>query len=272
MTLHFIRPWILIGIPVVLLVWFLWRKFSDPMRGWKNVMDPELLAAMTEGSVSRWLGWSRLFAWLLAVVAIAGISFRPEPSPFSDDPAPVMILLKADESMLVEDVLPNRMERARLKAFDFSKLRNGRPTGLIAYAGSAHLVLPPTRDTDVVADMAGHLAPDIMPEPGNNLQAAINLAEKQLIKTGGSIVVMTDSVSTFEAKHPVAILAVSKNEIDGAILLTADSDDIEKLDRRTGGSLTAVNAEGQTRWAEAGYWLVPILGLIVLAQFRRDSE
>ncbi|NUB16254.1 hypothetical protein GAY28_29230, partial [Azospirillum brasilense] len=48
---------------------------------------------------------------------------------------------------------PARPERAREKMADLLALREGAPTGLIAYAGSAHLVLPPTPDASVVDSM-----------------------------------------------------------------------------------------------------------------------
>lgn len=272
MTLHFIRPLVLFGIPLVLLVWFLWKRANDPLRGWRMAMDPDLLNAVVMGNSKQAIGLGRLVAWLLAILAVAGPTWRPEPSPFSDDPSPVMILLKANASMNREDFLPSRLERARLKVIDFSKVRNGRPTGLIAYAGTAHLVLPPTRDTEVVGTMAGHISSDIMPEPGNNLNAAIQLAEKTMKETGGSIVVVADTFPSHESKLPVHTLAVSRTKVKGAVMISPDATDIETLDRKTKGSMISATAEGKTRWAEAGWWLVPILGIFALASFRRTAE
>ena len=88
---------------------------------------------------------------------------------------------------------PSRMERARLKIADFAAERKGRPLGLIAYSGSAHLVLPPTRDTSVVAAMAAEIGPAVMPRPGHDLVAALRLAARTLGECGGSIVVLADA-------------------------------------------------------------------------------
>ena len=271
MNFHFIRPLVLFGLPFVLLIWFVSKRTRDPLRGWRQAVDPDLLHAVTLGGSKQASGFGRLGAWLLAVLAIAGPTWRPEPSPFSDDPSPVMILLKADESMNRDDFMPSRLERAQLKAVDFSKVRNGRPTGLIAYAGTAHLVLPPTRDTEVVGTMAGHIRPDIMPEPGDDLNAAIKLAERTMKDTGGSIVVMADAFPTYESKLPVHQLAVSRTKIKGAVMIAPDAEDIETLDHKTEGSMISATAEGKTRWAEAGWWWVPILGLLSLLQFRRTA-
>lgn len=274
MNFHFIRPLVLLGLPIIILIGWLWRRAHDPLRSWRGVMDPELLDAMTEsgGTDSSRRGIGMLLAWLLALFAVAGPTWKPEPSPFSDDPSPVMILLKADESMNRDDFSPSRMERARLKVIDFSEIRNGRPTGLIAYAGTAHLVLPPTRDTEVVGTMAEYVSPEIMPEPGNNLNAAIQLAEKILTETGGSIVVITDSASPYESNLPVHLLAVSRTEIKQAVMITADLADVETLDRKTKGSIVEASGDGKVRWSEAGYWFVPVLILFSLVQFRRDAE
>lgn len=276
MSIHFIRPYVFLAAPVLVLLWWLWRRAHDPLRGWRQVMEPELLAAMVvDGKANQpWRGIGLLAAWLLALLAIAGPTWKPEPSPFSDDPLPVMVLLKADESMKATDLAPSRMERARLKVADFADARQGRPLGLIAYAGTAHLVLPPTRDTALTATMAESIGPEIMPVPGDNLPAAIRLAEQVLEKTGGSIVVLADSVPDFESRLLVHILAVARETNNRkATLITADSSDIETLVRKTTGAAVAVADDGQNvRWAESGYWLVPILGIFALLPFRRTTS
>jgi Ca-activated chloride channel homolog len=293
---HFIRPaWLLLAL-VVPWVWWLVRTSQDPLRGWRSAMDRELLAAMTVGedARSRWRGSSVLVAWLLAVVAVAGPTWRPEPSPFADDPVPVVLVLKADQTMDLTDLAPSRMERARLKIADFARERKGLPLGLIAYAGSAHLVLPPTRDTSVIAAMAAEISPAIMPQSGDDLAGALHLAARTLGDTGGSIVVLADTAPfTGEAalrafgssnQLPVHFLAVARantpelgavNDAAAAIgasvqPMTPDSADIVSLVRRTAKAPVAIAATGSgTRWAEAGWWLVPVLAWISLGSFRR---
>jgi Ca-activated chloride channel family protein len=179
---HFIRPGWLLLLPLVLLIWRYWQKSQDPLRGWRSVMEQELLAALTVGkrANSNWRDALMLIVWLIAVLAIAGPTWRPEPSPFADDPIPVMIVLKASEIMDLTDMVPSRMERARLKVADFAAERQGQPLGLMAYAGSAHLVLPPTRDTHIVATMAAEISPTIMPKSGDDLINALEMAKQAL--------------------------------------------------------------------------------------------
>ena len=296
---HFIRPIWLLLVPVVVWVWWLIRKSNDPFRNLRKVVSPELLDAMIVGQDenNRWRGAGLLVAWLLATIAVAGPAWRPELSPFADDPMPVMLLLSASETMDESDLIPSRMERARLKIVDFANERKGQPLGLIAYAGTSHLVLPPTRDTSVVATMAAEISPAIMPKPGDDLSAALTLAANTLGDSGGSIVVVADTVpggnqqqlSEFRSDHrlPVHFLAVARadtpEEADlraaaaplnaTVTMLTPDGKDVDVLVRRTARAPVAVAATGDgTRWAEAGWWLTPLIAVLVLIAFRREES
>src|SRR5262249_62142463 len=94
-----------------------------------------------------------------------GRGWQQAASPFAQAARPGMFVLKVTPSMLGRDLAPTRLDRAREKMADLLKLREGVPTGLVAYAGSAHLVLPPTPDAAVIAAMAAALAPAGTPGP-----------------------------------------------------------------------------------------------------------
>src|SRR5262245_18149100 len=130
-------------------------------------------------------------------MALTGPTWRLEPSPFASAQRPAKVLLKVTQSMLATDLAPTRLDRAREKIADLLAMRAGAPTGLIAYSGSAHLVLPPTPDGDVVLAMVKALSPDIMPRDGDRLADAVTAATKILQdgNQGGSIVVFADSVA-----------------------------------------------------------------------------
>lgn len=295
---HFIRPAWLLLMPLVVGLWWVWLRYSDPLRGWRQQIAPELLKALTVGGESgqrptaQWL----LVVWLLAVVAIAGPTWRLTPSPFADDASPLMIVLKADISMEQPDPAPSRLERARLKIADLAEARKGQPLGLIVYAGSAHLVLPPTRDTAVVAGMAAEVGPDIMPVPGDRLDLALREAGRVLAAggQGGSIVVLADSVDTdsvplqavaADVSQSVQFLAVNSPESseDNALRGAARTlgahvepfdmggRDVAAVVRRAAHTPVAQVGGQGGHWQEAGYWLVPLLALAVLASFRRKE-
>ena len=289
---HFLRPAWLLAIPLTVGAWWLIRRARDPFRGWRSVMDRELLEGMAESGSSRH-HWQDDFPFLAAILlslAVAGPAWRQEPSPFADDPAPVLLLLRADETMALSDLPPSRLERAQLEIADLADARKGQPTGLLAYAGSPHLVLPPTRDTGVVADMAANISPAIMPRPGEDLSSALRLADRTLAETGGSLVIVADTALPFSGENPTAlplyILAIARDdtpELDSirstaaaldaeVILMTADDSDTQKLARKTAQApIRIAGDEAGTRWAEDGWWLIPLVVLLWLGTFRREE-
>lgn len=296
---HFIRPAWLLLTPLAIGLWWLWQRQSDPLRGWREQIAPELLEALVVGRESGKSGsaWWLLVAWLVAIIAIAGPTWRLEPSPFAADATPLMILLKAGVSMMQPDPAPSRLERARLKIADLGEARKGQPLGLIAYAGSAHLVLPPTRDTAIVAKMAAEIGPEIMPTPGDRVDLALQEAARVLAegKQGGSIVVLADAVDTEPAalaalrkdiSIPVQFLAINSPESSqndslraaaktlGADVepITVEDQDIAAIVRNAASAPVAKRGEQSERWQEAGYWLVPLLGMVVLVSFRREEQ
>ncbi|QGJ68773.1 TPR domain protein in aerotolerance operon [Planctomycetales bacterium 10988] len=297
---HFIRPLWLLLIPLAVLLWWLWQQRSSALRGWQEQMDPELLRVLVVGQKPvnhRFAAWI-LVAWILTTIAVAGPTWRLEPNPFVGDAQPLMILLKADTSMLQPNLSPTRLERAQLKIADLAKLRKGQPLGLIAYAGSAHLVLPPTRDTEIVAEMAAELSPEIMPVQGDRVDLALQKAAKILKDqdSGGTVLVIADSATIdpnqlqknlpAEMRLPVQFLALADPDSsetqslrDAAKPLRAtvqnisiDDEDITaitNLAERT--AATSIVGES-SRWQEAGYWLTPLLALIVAFSFRREKR
>jgi Ca-activated chloride channel family protein len=82
--------------------------------------------------------------------------------------------------MRTNDLQPTRLDRARFKILDLVALRSGSRTGLIAYAGSAHVAMPPTKDVEVIKPFLESFDPAIMPSPGANASAVLPLAQALL--------------------------------------------------------------------------------------------
>lgn len=294
-TFHFQRPlWLLALLPAAAL-WLIERRGSDATQQWRGIIDPALLPYLLVGAdrhrriaPSDWL----FLAWIVATAAVAGPAWQREPSPFAQAKPAVAVVLKVTPSMLTEDLAPTRLDRARQKLADITAAREGASTALIAYAGSAHLVLPATPDSGVVLDLAKALSPRIMPKEGEDLAGALALAGRTLAGSadGGSILVMADTIAPEAAgdlartRGPaVTLLALVPPETDtsgvadaaramGAttIATTPDRADVAAVVRRldSGDAAAGVAGEGE-HWREAGYWLTPLLALLALFWFRR---
>ena len=75
---------------------------------------------------------------------------------------------------------PTRLDRARFKLLDLISARTGARTALIAYAGSAHVVMPPTVDAAVIKPFLESLDPAIMPSGGASAATVLPLARRLL--------------------------------------------------------------------------------------------
>ncbi|KAB1072518.1 VWA domain-containing protein [Methylobacterium planeticum] len=295
-ALHVERPWWLLLLLPALLLWFLEERVSETDERWRGVIDPALLRHLLVGrEPSSRAGPNALLilAWILATIAVAGPAWELEPSPFADAEPPVMIVLKVTPSMTTADLSPSRLDRARQKLADLVSLREGAATGLIAYSGASHLVLPPTPDGAVVLDLAKALSPEIMPKDGDDLAGAVTLADVILVgrRRGGSILVMADTVTGEQVSrlagakltHPATILALLPPDQDPGrledaeralhadlVATTVGQADVDaiagRLDRA--GRIEDVAGEGR-HWKDAGYWLTPVLALLTLLWFRR---
>jgi Ca-activated chloride channel homolog len=187
---------------------------------------------------------------------------------------------------------PNRLARAVQKIHDLLAQRPGAKTALIAYEGSAHVVVPVTTDSGIINTFAAALDPKIMPADGDVPADALRLADQALVSAGaGSILWITDSIAPEqraelaswrkESKLPVRLLAplyggpelaqvrdVAKAVDASYVRLTTDNADIDELARAAKFS-TVKTGEGGGPWEESGYWLMLLLAILMLPFARR---
>jgi len=92
----------------------------------------------------------------------------------------VLLAVDCSKSMLTADVLPNRLERAKLAISDLAAKLPGDRLGLIAFAGDAFLQCPLTLDHDAFLDALRDLDTDTIPRLGTDIATAINEASDAL--------------------------------------------------------------------------------------------
>ncbi len=140
------RPeWLWALLPAVILALLLWRARGQS-GNWRSVIAPELLPYLlgqeAGGSRGQWLLPTLLLAWCLAAVAAAGPSWRQIAQPIHQKQDALVLVLDLSYSMRAQDMAPSRIDRARQKLLDLLERRREGVTGLIAYAGDAHIVTP----------------------------------------------------------------------------------------------------------------------------------
>lgn len=95
----------------------------------------------------------------------------------------IMILLDVSRSMLAEDVVPNRLERAKLDMKDLVQVianEGGHRLGLVVFAGRASLQCPLTRDYAFFLQRLNKVGPDTVGRGGTLIGDAIRQALRGL--------------------------------------------------------------------------------------------
>jgi Ca-activated chloride channel family protein len=220
---HFLRPaWLVLLIPAVLLP-LAWLRRNSVRARWRNLIDPALLEHLIVGETKRRVIQPvHTLALLLGIgaLAAAGPSWQQERLPFNQDKAPLVVVLELAHSMDATDVPPTRLERAKQKVLDLARARKGARTGLVVFASTGHLVVPPTDDPAMLELYVPALSPALMPRDGKNATAGLDAAERLLANdpAAGTIVFMSDGFDTNQTgafvqkakalRHPLLWLAV----------------------------------------------------------------
>jgi len=197
-TLHLLRPqwlWALLALPLLFGLWRVRRRRSSV---WRENVDPHLLAHLLVergGARSRW-GWSiAALAYVLAVLALAGPSWRQTPQPLWQSRMPLVVAIDLSSAALAADLPPSRLAQARAKLSRLLRERQGGQVALVAFADDAFTVAPLTEDTGNVALFLDALSPEVMPIDGQRLDRAIAWSAQLLKQSGfdrGRILVMSD--------------------------------------------------------------------------------
>ncbi|MEN6540221.1 MAG: colicin transporter, partial [Mizugakiibacter sp.] len=202
---HFLRPWWLLALLALPPLLALLARALRGEGALARLADPALLPALLERDAGGRRGALALVALVgaLAVLALAGPAWERLPAPVYRNQAVRVVALSLAPNMLAQDVKPDRLTRARYKVRDLLEAgRDGR-SALIAYAGDAFLVAPPTRDVDTVLEQIDALTPDVMPVQGDAPARAIDLGAALIRRAGAAggdlVLVASDADAAAEA-------------------------------------------------------------------------
>ena len=197
-ALHLLRPqwlWALLALPLLLGLWRVRRRRTSV---WRENVDAHLLPHLLVergGARARWGAWVAGLAYVLAVLALAGPSWRQSPQPLWQSRTPLVVAVDLSGAALAADLPPSRLAQARAKLSTLLRERQGGQVALVAFADDAFTVAPLTEDAANVALFLDALSPDVMPVDGQRADRAIEWSAQLLRQSGfdrGRILVMTD--------------------------------------------------------------------------------
>ena len=186
----------LAAIPVMLLLFFLLLRWKKKVV--KKIGDAQLVKQMIKGFSASLFSLKFilvLIAFALCVAAVADL-VSPQGTRIIDRKGiDVMIALDVSNSMLADDIKPNRLERAKqLVSKIIDKLSNNR-IGLVIFAGRAYIQMPITADHSAAKMYLSAVSTDDVPTQGTVISqalktcyAAFNTKEKKY----RSVILITD--------------------------------------------------------------------------------
>ncbi|MCI2243046.1 tetratricopeptide repeat protein [Xanthomonas sp. PPL568] len=258
-ALHLLRPewlWALLLLPLLGWSWWRRRRRRDI---WRRTVDPHLLPHLlargdAKGRAGLLLG---ALGYALAVLALAGPSWRQEQQPLWQARTPLVIALDLSAQIDARDLPPSRLLQARAKLARLLHERAGGEVALLAYAGEPYTVAPLTDDAANVGLFLDALSPQVMPVAGQRTDLAIDWAAQLLRQAGfsrGDILVLSDQADA-QAQQAAAHAAGQGYQVSALGLGTAQGaayrDDQGRLAHAQldAGSLRALATAGTGRYA-----------------------
>lgn len=183
-------------IPILLgvIIWYLGSK----KRTLRRFGNPDLLEQLMP-DVARGKPYTKYILILISlagiIVALARPQFGSKLKEVKREGIELVIALDVSNSMLAEDIHPNRLERAKQAISNLIDRLEDDKMGLIVFAGDAYIQLPITTDYSAAKIFLSTLSTDIVPKQGTAIGTAIDLASRsftQDTKAGKAIIVITD--------------------------------------------------------------------------------
>lgn len=149
-------------------------------------------------------------AWTLAALAASG-PFMTTQLPDTTAQASgidIAVAIDISPSMSVQDIPPNRLERAKLELRDIVNRLNGDRVALVAFSANAYVTLPLTPDKEAFLHFADLLDPGLVIKHGSNIARALLIARQTLEgaeQQSRAIILITDG----ESHNSAAALAES---------------------------------------------------------------
>lgn len=196
----FLHPhllWLLLLLPVLLLIYVLWRRKQQA-----SLRMPSLhFLDGVGGGVRVYLRHSvfalRLLALGLIIIALA----RPQSSSsWSEDRVEgidIMLTMDISTSMLAMDFQPNRVEAAKEVAMRFVANRPNDNIGLVVFAGESFTACPLTQDHATLINRLRAMTPGIIEDQtaiGSGIATAIGRLKESKAKSK-VIILLTDGAN-----------------------------------------------------------------------------
>ncbi len=207
----------LMVVPLMILM-IIWLNSKSKRRIHLQI-DSKLLSKISDErskSKTRLKLYLKLAAISLCIIAYAGILSGAKLEQVKREGIDLLIALDVSNSMLAEDIKPNRLERSKLFISKLIEKSKGNRIGLIVFAGQAYTHLPITDDYSAARMYLSSINVDMVNKQGTDISSAIEQAENTFtdtLKKYQALVIITDGEDHDEVAINAAKDAVEKGMI-----------------------------------------------------------
>lgn len=197
-------------IPVMFLMalfYFIWRRKKLKQLGDLNLVDQLTPYASRRKRVVKVI--LQLLGFSCLILALCNLQTGSKLTEVKREGADIVVCLDVSNSMLAQDLSPNRLVRAKYALEKMINSLEGDRLGLIIFAGEAYVQLPITTDYAAAKMFLESIGPGMVPVQGTNLEAAIKKAAESFSSDEGknrAIILITDG----ENHHSEAITAAEE--------------------------------------------------------------
>jgi Ca-activated chloride channel family protein len=246
---HFETPWLAAGALVAagaLLAGLRWTE-ARRRRGLAAFAAERLLARLTAGySATRRLTKDIALALgaALLLAALAGPRWGREFTEARTAAEDVVFVLDVSKSMLVADMRPNRLARAKASIANFIRRKGTGSVGLVAFAGSGFLQCPLTRDYDAFFRTLEETDTTSIQVPGTDIGRALTEAEAAFAPNRNRklVIILTDG----EDLEAGGVEEAKKLARQGLVVHTVG------VGTPAGGTITVINNDGAADTLKSG--------------------
>jgi len=186
----------LFALPILWVLYFLYRnwrlkklsEFSDialiadniPMKATYKLLVKTILMSL---------------AFTCFIIGLANPQIGSKLEEVKREGIDIMIALDLSNSMLAEDLKPNRLEKSKRAISKLVERLHSDRIGIVVFAGEAYTQLPLTSDLSAAKLFLRTVSTDIVPTQGTNIGAAIKRCVKSFDEksaAGKAIIIITD--------------------------------------------------------------------------------
>lgn len=222
---HIEYLWIAILSVIFYIIWlfFNWKDHKNLTKQG----DEKLLKELIEGKSKlrhKWKIFLVNLSFIFLAIALANPQLGSKMEEVKREGIDLIIAIDISNSMLAQDIKPNRLERSKMAISKLINELRGDRLGIIAYTAQAYTLLPITTDYGAARMFLNSVNTDYINQQGTSIAAAIELAQEtfaqssqnQTNKRSQAIIIISDG----EDHESGAVEAARKAKENGITIYT----------------------------------------------------